>query len=236
MYFVFRNTEDHSYQVFADFTKASVPADEWFEKQRAFPFDEIPQQEYLKSVEYVNNNMQTLPLPGSDAVPQWQLAGPMNIEGRVTTIAIHPQTLQTVYIGTANGGVWKSTNFCQTWTSVFNNQNTSSIGALAIDPSNGNVIYCGTGEANSLRSYYPGTGIYKSTDAGNTWNFSGLDSSYCFGNITINPVNTQIIYAAALGSTRRKNDQRGIYRSSNGGTSWEKTLHCGFRWCYRCRC
>ncbi|MBK9225764.1 MAG: T9SS type A sorting domain-containing protein [Ignavibacteria bacterium] len=224
VYFVFRNTEDHSYQVFADFTKASVPADEWFEKQRAFPFDEIPQQEYLKSVEYVNNNMQTLPLPGSDAVPQWQLAGPTNIEGRVTTIAIHPQTLQTVYIGTANGGVWKSTNFCQTWTSVFNNQNTSSIGTLAIDPVNGNVIYCGTGEANSLRSYYPGTGIYKSTDAGNTWNFSGLDSSYCFGNITINPVNTQIIYAAALGSTRRKNDQRGIYRSSNGGTSWERKL------------
>ena len=225
IYFVFRDSQDHSYQNFSDFTKAAVPADEWFEIQRAFPFDEIPQNEYLKSVEYVKNNMQAAPNPGSDALPEWQLAGPTNIEGRVTTIAIHPQTPQTVYIGTANGGVWKSTNFCQSWTSVFNNQNTSSIGALAIDPLNGNVIYCGTGEANSLRSYYPGTGIYKSTDGGATWIFSGLDSSYCFGNIAIDPVNPQIIYAAALGSTRRKTDQRGVYRSSNGGTSWERKLY-----------
>ncbi len=225
IYFVLRDSEDHSYQNFSDFTKAAVPADEWFEIQRAFPFDEIPQDEYLKSVEYVKNNMQAVPNPGSDALPEWQLAGPTNIEGRVTTIAIHPQTPQTVFIGTANGGVWKSTNFCQTWTSVFNNQNTSSIGALAIDPLNGNVIYCGTGEANSLRSYYPGTGIYKSTDGGATWVFSGLDSSYCFGNIAIDPVNPQIIYAAALGSTRRKTDQRGVYRSSNGGASWERKLY-----------
>ncbi len=225
IYFVFRDSQDHSYQNFSDFTKAAVPADEWFEIQRAFPFDEIPQNEYLKSVEYVKNNMQAAPNPGSDALPEWQLAGPTNIEGRVTTIAIHPQTPQTVYIGTANGGVWKSTNFCQSWTSVFNNQNTSSIGALAIDPLNGNVIYCGTGEANSLRSYYPGTGIYKSTDGGATWIFSGLDSSYCFGNIAIDPVNPQIIYAAALGSTRRKTDQRGVYRSSNGGASWERRLY-----------
>ena len=225
IYFVFRDSVDHSYQNFSDFTKAAVPADEWFEIQRAFPFDEIPQSEYLKSVEYVKNNMQAVPNPGSDALPEWQLAGPTNIEGRVTTIAIHPQTPQTVFIGTANGGVWKSTNFCQTWTSVFNNQNTSSIGALAIDPLNGNVIYCGTGEANSLRSYYPGTGIYKSTDGGASWVFSGLDSSYCFGNIAIDPVNPQIVYAAALGSTRRKTDQRGVYRSSNAGASWERKLY-----------
>ncbi|MBX7043025.1 MAG: T9SS type A sorting domain-containing protein [Ignavibacteria bacterium] len=224
IFYVVFLTSDHSYQKLEDFTKASVPADEWFERQRAFPFDEIPQGEYLKSVEYVKNNMSVRPPGDGDATGAWQFAGPSNIEGRVTAVAIHPQNHQIVYIGTANGGLWKSTNFCQTWVSVFDNQNTSSIGAIAIDPSNGNVIYCGTGEANSLRSYYPGTGIYKSTDAGAAWTLLGLDSSYSFGRIAIDPANTQIIYAAALGSTRRKNDQRGIYRSSNGGASWERKL------------
>jgi hypothetical protein len=121
--------------------------------------------------------------------------------------------------------VWKSTNFCQSWVSVFDNQNTSSIGALAIDPSNPNVVYCGTGENNSLRSYYPGTGIYKSTNAGANWTFIGLQNSYSFGNIAINPTNTQIIYAAVVGSTRRKNTERGVYKSTNGGLNWSQSLY-----------
>ncbi|MGH2574696.1 MAG: WD40/YVTN/BNR-like repeat-containing protein, partial [Ignavibacteria bacterium] len=129
----------------------SVPADDWFERQRAFPFDEIPNDERLKSIEYVRNFMTVEDLDGS---ANWSLAGPTNIEGRITTVAIHPTNPQVVYAGCANGGVWKSTNFCQSWVSVFDNQNTSSIGALAIDPTNGDIIYCGTGEANSLRSYY----------------------------------------------------------------------------------
>lgn len=222
---VIRLTDTVSYQPLEEFKKASVPADEWFGLQRAFPFDEIPQDEYVKSVEYVKNNMSVGSLEGSDAIPQWFLAGPTNIEGRVTAAAVHPSDHNTVYIGTANGGLWKSTNFCQTWFSVFDNQNTSSIGAVAIDPLNGNVVYLGTGESNSLRSYYPGTGMYKSTDGGNTWLHLGLDSSYCFGNIAVNPVSTQTVFAAALGSTRRKNDQRGIYKTTNGGSSWERKLY-----------
>ena len=91
-------------------TGGHVPSEEWFERQRAFPFDEIPQEEYLKSVEYVKNNMSVMELDNSSS---WTLAGPTNIEGRITTIAIHPTNPQLVYIGTANGGVWKSTNFCQ---------------------------------------------------------------------------------------------------------------------------
>ncbi|MDZ4713650.1 MAG: T9SS type A sorting domain-containing protein [bacterium] len=198
-----------------------VPAMDWLERQRAFPFDEIPLEEYYKSVEYVKNNFSA---DLSDNSAQWNLAGPTNIEGRITTIAIHPNNPQIIYTGTANGGLWKSTNFCQSWISIFDNQNTSSIGSLAIDPVNPNIIYCGTGESNSLRSYYPGTGMYKSTDAGNTWVFAGLDSSYTIGNISINPLNTQEIYAAAGGWTRRKNIQRGIYKSTNAGQSWNKSL------------
>ena len=199
-----------------------VPAEEWFAKQRAFPFDEIPQDEYLKSVKYVKQNMTYVE---SDDPSSWSYAGPVNIEGRITTVAIHPTDPQTVYAGTANGGLWKSNDFCQNWSSVFDDQNTSSVGAVAIDPVNPEIIYCGTGEPNSLRSYYPGTGIYKSTNGGANWIFSGLDSSYTIGNISINPLNSQEIYVAAGGWTRRKNPQRGIYKSTNGGMSWERNFY-----------
>ncbi len=202
-----------------------IPAEDWFARQRAFPFDEIPQEEYLKSVKYVKENMQVKSFDNTDNLSQWTLAGPTNIEGRITTIAIHPSNPQILYTGTANGGVWKSTNFCQSWISVFDDQNTSSIGAIAIDPANPEIIYCGTGESNSLRSYYPGTGIYKSVNGGMNWTFIGLDSSYTIGNISINPNNTQELYAAAGGWTRRKNPQRGIFKSSDGGSSWSKKLY-----------
>lgn len=205
-----------------------VPAEDWFAKQRAFPFDEIPQEEYLKSVKYVKENMLVKSFENAnntDNSSVWTLAGPTNIEGRITTIAVHPSNPQIVYTGTANGGLWKSTNFCQSWTSVFDDQNTSSIGTVAIDPANPEIIYCGTGESNSLRSYYPGTGIYKSINGGLNWTFIGLDSSYTIGNISINPNNTQEIYAAAGGWTRRENTQRGIYKSTDGGISWSKKLY-----------
>ena len=200
-----------------------LPAGDWFTKQRAFPFDEIPQEEYLKSIEYVRN-MKANESDNSSTSSTWNLAGPMNIEGRITTVAIHPANSQIVYAGTANGGLWKSTNFCQSWISVFDNQNTSSIGAVAINPLNPETVYCGTGESNSLRSYYPGTGIYKSTDGGSSWTFIGLDSSYTIGNIAINPNNPQEIFAAAGGWTRRKNNQRGIYKSQDGGLNWSRSL------------
>jgi photosystem II stability/assembly factor-like uncharacterized protein len=196
-----------------------APAEDWFARQRAFPFDEIPQDEYLKSLKYVRKN---IPVTQPDNRSVWTLAGPTNIEGRITSIAIHPSNPQIVYIGTANGGAWKSTNFCQSWVSIFDDQNTSSIGTIAIDPVNPETIYCGTGEANSLRSYYPGTGIYKSTNGGQNWTFIGLDSSFTIGNIAINSNNSQEIYVAAGGWTRRNNEQRGIYKSTNGGLDWDR--------------
>lgn len=201
--------------------KEMSPASDWFEMQRAYPFDEIPYAERLQSLEYVKNFMSKDKSINSN----WTLAGPINIEGRITTAAIDPVNPQIVYIGSANGGVWKSTNFCQTWTSIFDNQNTSSIGALVIDPVNTNIIYCGTGEANSLRSHYPGTGMYKSTNGGVSWTFIGLPNSFNIGNIVINPTNTQEVYTAVLGATRRKNTERGLYKSTNGGLNWTNTLY-----------
>ena len=224
--YIYFNSENEkvctNYLPLSLFNKKSVPADEWFEKQRAFPFEEIPNDEYLKAVDYVKNYM---PVSNLSTDANWTLVGPTNIEGRITSIVIHPTNPQVVYVGSANGGVWKSTNFCQSWISVFDNQNTSSIGALAIDPQNSEILYCGTGEANSLRSYYPGTGIYKSTNGGSNWTYVGLDNSYSIGNISINPASSFEIYAAAVGSLRRKNDQRGIYKSTNGGLNWNNSLY-----------
>ncbi|MDD5361487.1 MAG: T9SS type A sorting domain-containing protein [Ignavibacteria bacterium] len=195
-----------------------TPDYDWFETQRAYPFDEIPQAERLKSIEQVKNF-------SADKSSNWTLAGPTNVEGRITTIAIHPTNPQIVYAGAADGGVWKSTNFCQSWVSVFDNQNTSSIGALAIDPANPEIIYCGTGEANSLRSHYAGTGMFKSTNGGSTWTFIGLPNSYNIGNIAINPLSPQEIYAAVLGACRKKNPERGLYKSTNGGANWNLNIY-----------
>ena len=212
--------KDFTREINEDKKKSFIPADDWFERQRAFPFEEIPEGEYVKSIEYTKQN-----IPADKNInAAWTLAGPINIEGRITTVAIHPTNPQIVYAGCANGGIWKSTNYCQSWTSVFDNQNTSSIGSLAIDPVNPSIIYCGTGESNSLRSYYPGTGIYKSTDGGNTWQLVGLPNSFSIGRIAINPVNPQEVYAAALGSLRRTNNERGIYKTTNGGTNWNRVL------------
>jgi photosystem II stability/assembly factor-like uncharacterized protein len=160
----------------------------------------------------------------SEISMNWELAGPSNIEGRITAIAIHPTNPSIVYIGAANGGVWKSTNFCATWISLFDNQNTSSVGSLAIDPVNPDIIYVGTGEANSLRSYYPGTGVFKSTNAGTTWFNIGLTESYSIGQIAVNPMNPQELYVAAVGSLRKPTPQRGVYKSTDGGATWAQSL------------
>jgi hypothetical protein len=198
-----------------------VPDYGWFETQRAYPFADIPNEERIKSVEYVKMNMT---VDNATRNSSWILAGPTNVEGRITTLAIDPLNVQTVYAGCANGGVWKSTNFCQSWVSVFDNQNTSSIGALAINPVSPNIIYCGTGEPNSLRSYYPGTGIYKSTNSGINWTYIGLQNTYAIGNISINPLNQNELYIAALGALRHNNPERGIYKSTDAGNTWTQSL------------
>src|SRR5689334_17352396 len=100
-------TEEEKYES----ENAEQPPDDWFARQRSFPFDEIPNDERIKSIEYVKH----MPVSDVALTTPWVLAGPINIEGRITTISIHPTNPQIVYIGTANGGLWKSTNFCQSW-------------------------------------------------------------------------------------------------------------------------
>lgn len=200
-----------------------VPADDWFERQRAYPFDDIPQDQYLLALDHVRTRMASRSGRMLEDV-DWALSGPTNIEGRITALAIHPTNENIVYAGAANGGLWISTDFCQSWFGIFDHQNTASIGAIAIDPQHPGTLYCGTGEANSLRSYYPGSGVYKSTDGGMSWALIGLDDSYSIGQIAINPMNPAVVYVAAVGSLRKPTSQRGIFKSTDGGTTWQQNL------------
>lgn len=204
------------------YTYNYVPDYDWFEMQRAYPFSEIPHEARLKSI---TDYMKYLSKDNMSEYLDWELAGPVNIEGRITAIVTHPFNPEIVIAGSANGGIWKSTNNCQTWISIFDNQNTSSIGALAFNPQNPEIIYCGTGEANSLRSHYAGTGVYKSTNGGLNWQFIGLQNSYNIGNIAVNSSNPQEVYVAVLGAARKKNQDRGVYKTSDGGQTWELSFH-----------
>ena len=152
---------------------------------------------------------------------KWRNIGPANVDGRVTDIAGIPSPSRTYYVGTAGGGVFKTTNAGTSFEALFQHEPVSSIGDIAIAPSDTNVVYVGTGEANSRNSITPGGGIYKSTDGGHTWKFSGLGETQVIGRIVVNPTDANIVYVAALGHAWGPNKERGLYKSTDGGATWK---------------
>ncbi len=157
----------------------------------------------------------------------WQLLGPMNTSGRATDVAVvQPKgDNYTIYVATASGGVWKTTNEGVSWDPIFENEVTTSIGAIELDPKNQEVVWVGTGEPNIFRSSHAGCGIYKSTDGGGTWKNMGLESTNTIARIVINPKNTDIVYVAAGGNEWTTNEERGVYKTTDGGKSWAKVLY-----------
>jgi len=157
---------------------------------------------------------------------QWQYVGPTNISGRCTDVeAISPRGKQyTIWIGAATGGVWKSTNEGTTFEPVFDDMPTASIGDLAIDPKNPDVVWVGTGEANIFRSSNAGCGVFKTTDGGKTWKNMGLEKTHTIPRIRIHPDNPDIVYVAATGHEWTSNPERGLYKTTDGGKTWEKVL------------
>ena len=128
------------------------------------------------------------------------------------------------YIGVNNGGVWKTTDFGRTWNPIFDEQPTGSIGDVAVAPSNPNIIYAGSGEGIQRPDLSVGNGIYKSEDAGKTWKNMGLSDALQIGGLAIDPTNENRVFVAALGHPYGPNNQRGVYRSTNGGKTWEQVL------------
>ena len=150
--------------------------------------------------------------------------GPGGMSGRVTSIDVVNSDSGVIYVGTASGGVWKSTSGGVNWDAVFDNQVTASIGAIAIQQSNPDVIWVGTGEGNPRNSLNGGYGVYKTLDAGKTWISMGLEKTRHIHRIIVDPTNPEVVYVAAIGSPWGEHPERGVYKTSNGGMTWEKIL------------
>jgi len=155
---------------------------------------------------------------------KWRLIGPFR-GGRVLTVTGVPGQPYTYYFGAVGGGVWKTTDGGITWNPLFDKQNISSIGAVAVSESDPNVIYVGTGEACIRGNISFGDGVYKSSDGGKTWTNVGLKDSRHIGSVIVNPTNPEVVFVAALGHAYGANSERGVFRSRDGGKSWEKVLY-----------
>jgi len=147
--------------------------------------------------------------------------GPGTMSGRITAIEGVAQDGKTIYVGTAGGGIWKTTNAGASFKPIFDKY-CQSIGAIAIDPKNPKVIFAGTGESNMRNSVSIGDGLYKSTDGGDNWTKIGLEKSEHIAKIVINPNNTNIIYVAVPGPLWNSIKERGFYKSTDAGKKFEK--------------
>jgi photosystem II stability/assembly factor-like uncharacterized protein len=156
---------------------------------------------------------------------KWRYIGPDIIGGRCTDIAVPKGSRHTIYIASAVGGVWKTVNGGVTWESIFEEMPTLSIGDIAVADSDPNIVWVGTGEANIFRASMAGTGIYKSTDAGKTWQSMGLEGTQTIGRIRIHPANPDVVYVAASGHEWTDNPERGVFKTADGGKTWQKILY-----------
>lgn len=155
---------------------------------------------------------------------KWRSVGPEFMGGRIETIAGHPDQPNTLYVGAGSGNLWKSINNGTTWKPIFDDYSTASMGCVAIAPSNPDVLWLGTGEVLMARSSFAGTGVFKSLDAGKTWEHKGLMGTDHIAQIVIDPKNPYVVYVAAIGRNYGPNKERGIYKTTNGGKTWEKIL------------
>jgi photosystem II stability/assembly factor-like uncharacterized protein len=194
--------------------------DEWMAQQRAYPNGKIKQESYLEAM----HAAAILHAASPKHRAGWQFLGPTNIGGRITDIEVPGNNPSTIYLGAATGGILKSTDNGLTWNNIFEQAEVISIGDLAIDPNNSNVIYAGTGEANASSFSFLGNGIYKSTDAGASWMYLGLPNSAYIGRVIVDHGNSQRVFAAVCGNLFTPGPDRGIYRSDDGGLSWVRKL------------
>ena len=173
-----------------------------------------------------------LPAAGQSVSPQlysdmeWRLIGPFRA-GRVVAVSGIPGDSTTFYFGSVDGGVWKTTNAGTTWKPIFDKEPVASIGALAVAPSNPKVIYVGTGESDIRSDLASGNGVYKSTDGGDTWQNLGLKDTRQISKIVIDSTNPDIVYVGALGHAYGPSDERGVYKSTDSGATWKRTLDKG---------
>ncbi|MEM1042181.1 MAG: T9SS type A sorting domain-containing protein [Bacteroidota bacterium] len=194
---------------------------EWAADQRLFPVwqaDPAAMREALDAAQALRAEARGGPFGA------WEQAGPTNVGGRVSDIEFAPSAPDVVYASPATGGVFRSEDAGFTWAPIFDDQAVLTVGDLAVHPSDPNTVWVGTGEANGSHNNFAGGGIYKTSDAGATWDFLGLGESYSVGRIRIDPTDPDRVFVAALGAYFGKNEQRGVFRSEDGGANWERVL------------
>lgn len=155
---------------------------------------------------------------------KFRCVGPANTSGRISDFAVNPDNPFEYYVAVSSGGVWKTINNGTTYKPIFDNQGSYSIGCVTMDPSNSNTVWVGTGENNNQRSVAYGDGIYKSTDGGSSWNHMGLKDSEHIGKIIVHPENSDVVWVAAIGPLWNSGGDRGLYKTTDGGKTWNKTL------------
>lgn len=195
------------------------PSD-WFMLQRTWPETHLNADRVRQGAEHAARMRRST----LDEDPFWVQRGPTNIGGRVTDIAGHPTNDSIYYVASASGGVFKTVDGGRNYTAITDDLPTQSIGALAINPTTPEIVYCGTGEANSAGFSYFGFGVYKSVNGGQTWQPKGLEESRYISRIAIHPENPEQIWVAAMGELFAPGGQRGIFYSENGGDTWQQKL------------
>ncbi len=156
---------------------------------------------------------------------KWRAVGPEFMGGRIESIACPPGYNSTIYVGVGSGNVWKTINNGTTWEPIFENESTFTIGAVAVSQSNHNIVWVGTGEVLMARSSFAGTGVFRSTDAGKTWKNMGLNDTHHIGRVLIDPKDHDIVYVAAIGHSYSYNEERGLFKTTDGGKTWNKILY-----------
>lgn len=214
---------------FAENNSGKIPKlkerpNDWFYTQRAYPGTEVPVQARLDAADQARDLLhQSAKRGGKDPII-WNEAGPSNIPGRITDMVVDPTQPSNIFAASAAGGVFRSLDHGTSWAAIFDSTGVLSVGAIAMHPTNSDILYVGTGEANTSGDSYEGMGVYKSTDGGSNWLNVGLSSSYHIGRIVIDPMRPETVYVAAAGKLFGTNPERGVYRSVNGGDTWEQKL------------
>jgi photosystem II stability/assembly factor-like uncharacterized protein len=195
---------------------------EWMFNQRAYPYGKINKKAIAEAIQITKEAHQER----RSLEEPWVNGGPVNIGGRITAISLHPTDQNIIYAGASVGGLWRSEDGGITWEVIFEEAGALSIGSIAIAESDPNTIYLGTGEANSSATSgaFFGNGMYKSSDGGDSWTHIGLEASSHIARIVVDPADPDKAFVAVAGTLYAKSQERGVYRTLDGGTSWKRML------------
>lgn len=207
--------------------KMSRPNDQ-FSAIRSYPDKSLDLKAYEAGMNEVRSRMSNPTSAKTQAGitnTPWTQQGPTNIGGRLNSIAIDPNNPNTILVGAVTGGIFKTTDGGFSWDPIFDDNNSLTIGDITFEPGNSQVIYAGTGDQNIGGYMFIGNGVYKSTDAGATWNNIGLTDTRITSRILIDPTNTNKLYVATMGLPQERNSDRGLYTSTDGGNTWVQSLY-----------